>query len=963
MTDLHTTTGSRRIAICTVALVLLASCGGGGSERAPIPPNKNQDPIASFTVSPGSGAAPLTVTVDGSASRDPDGRIASLQWDFGTTANPLPSVGTVARFTYTAPGTYTITLRALDEAGGSGTATRSLQVTAAAGTATLTGSIQILPSSAIDRDVNDRLTVAVSNNDFANAQPLNNPAIAGGFANKAGTGESTGNLFASGDPGDFYRVTLAGGENILLSIADSSADLDLRLWDSGQRLVDASVGTGDSESLSVAISGSYFIEVVPVSGASNYVLTIGQELNALARLPARLSDPFEPGQLIVRSTNATLAARHGITARRRSGRFGLFDLDAMPTTAVARGGPGSDRSLAGLPPDGSWSRDQLLKYATLLALKALARDPDVDAVEPNLLRFALRTPNDPLLPYQWHFDSINLPLAWDITTASDSTGTPVVIAVLDTGILSTHPDLAGQLTADGYDFISDPSRARDGDGIDPDPEDAGDLAFGNSSSYHGTHVTGTIAARTDNGLGVASVAWGAQVMPLRVLGLDGGSSYDVAQAIRYAAGLRNDSGRLPSRPADVINLSLGSGFSSQVEQDAISDALAAGIMIVASAGNDGSALPVYPAAYTGVIGVSATTITKAPAAYSNFGASVDIAAPGGNTATDLNADGVVDGVISTLGEVGTAGALQFTYSALNGTSMAAPHVSGVIALMKSVHPGLTPDELELALLAGDLTDDLGMPGRDDRYGYGMLNAQRAVLTGLRLASGQGSDPGPIISASVSTLNFGAFSTDLPLTIENVGTGSARVQSILADQSWLNARPDTVDSNGLGTYLLSVNRGGLSDGVYAAALSVVTEANDLTVRIVMQVSSLDLAADAGLHYVILVDALGNTVGPPVLVTASNGRYDFTIGNVPAGQYRLFAGTDSDDDEFLCDGGEACGAYPTLDLPERINVNGDLGGLDFVSGFRVNLTALSTAALEQKGTGIRFQRQPSDGKEMP
>ena len=961
MTDLdrQTTRRIRRGFLSLFSASILAACGGGGggsSSPAPAAP-ANQPPVASFTLTPSAGAAPLTVTVDGSASADADGDIAEHLWDFGDSSDQNTSVGEISRFTYADPGDYSIRLRVIDDDGAVGTETRTVQVTAAAGTATLIGSIQVLASSAIDADVNDRLTTPTANNDFASAQPLTNPAVAGGFANLPGTGESTGNLFATGDPGDFYQITLAGGENILLSIADSGADLDLRLWDSGQQLVDASAGTGESESLSAPAPGSYFIEVVPFSGGSNYVLSVGQESVPLARSPSRLSDPFIPDEILVRSSDAKLAARYRMTERSRSGRFAMFGLQQPSSSySSAIAAEGQPDLPIGLPEDGSWSQVQIRKYVTLVMLKQLARDPAVEIAEPNVMRFALQTPDDPFYAYQWHYESVNLPLAWDLTTASGPSD-DVVVAVIDTGILSSHPDLIGQLTVDGYDFISDPSRARDGDGIDADPEDAGDLAYGGSSSYHGTHVAGTIAARTDNALGVAGVAWGAQVMPLRVLGVNGGSSYDVAQAIRYAAGLSNDSGRLPSRRADVINLSLGSNFSTQVEQDAITDARAAGSIIVASAGNDASELPIYPAAYMGVIGVSATTITKAIAPYSNFGTSVDIAAPGGNTGTDLNADGIGDGVISTLAENAADGGLEYGYAALSGTSMAAPHVSGVVALMKSAHPALNPAELDLALLAGDLTDDLGTPGRDDQYGYGFLNAQRAVLTALELASGQGSDPGPIVSASASTLNFGAFTSALPLNIQNVGTGTVQVLNIAADQPWLTAIPEVVDGSGLGTYTLTPNRSGLGDGLYSATLAIDTDANDLTVRILMQVSSLNLAADAGLHYVILVDELGNTATPAVLVSADNGRYDFSVADVAAGQYRVFAGTDSDDDGFLCDSGEACGAYPTLDLPERISVNGDRSGLDFVSGFRVNFTTPSAKELHEGDTGIPFSRPAS------
>ena len=191
---------------------------------------------------------------------------------------------------------------------------------------------------------------------------------------------------------------------------------------------------------------------------------------------------------------------------------------------------------------------------------------DVASAELNTILQPARVPSDPLYTLQWHYPMIRLPQAWDSTIGSPS----VVIAVVDTGVVLTHPDLQGQLVA-GYDFISSASRARDGDGIDPDPSDPGDLALGTgASSFHGTHVAGTIGAASDRPtgeIGVAGVAWGARVMPIRVLGLQGGTNYDVLQGVRYAAGLPNDSGTVPAQPADVINLSLSGGGFSQVAQD------------------------------------------------------------------------------------------------------------------------------------------------------------------------------------------------------------------------------------------------------------------------------------------------------------------------------------------------------------------------------------------------------------
>ncbi len=220
--------------------------------------------------------------------------------------------------------------------------------------------------------------------------------------------------------------------------------------------------------------------------------------------------------------------------------------------------------------------------------------------------------------------------------------------MIDTGVVLRHPDLQGQLVA-GYDFIRDRGNAVDGDGIDRDPDDPGDRSNPDgSSSFHGTHVAGTVAAATGNSLGVAGVAFGAKVMPLRAVGRFGGSIYDIEQAVRFAAGLPNDSGTVPPRRADVINLSLGSTYADAEDQAVFEAARTAGVVVVAAAGNSADSERFYPAAYPGVLAVSAVDINKNLAPYSSFGSWVSVAAPGGSTARDVNGDGKPDGVLSTV---------------------------------------------------------------------------------------------------------------------------------------------------------------------------------------------------------------------------------------------------------------------------------------------------------------------------
>ena len=953
-----------------LALGLLSACGGGGSSRSPAPapaptPAVNQAPTAAFSVSTTSGNAPLLVSVDAGASSDVDGEVATYVWDFAGT----PGVGTTAQHLFSDAGSYDVRLTVTDDDSASGAATRTITVSASVSTASVSGIVKIAASTAIDRDVNDRLTTALSNNSFDEAQPIASPVTLGGYANVADAGEPTGILFKDGDTNDFYQVNFSGGEIILLSIAEAAADLDLRLWDASQNLVDASVGTTTTESIEVSARGTYYIEVTALAGASNYVLNVGNKatsngqlasaLVAMQRKPDRLSDPFVTGEVIFKSTGSgvgDILSQHAMQqlSHAQGPILAAYDPFADQVVNPAQA-PGSLYTPA-LPVDGHVDSTLMRRYQTLLMIKALSQRDDIDYAEPNLVVHGHAEPNDTFFGSQWHYPAINLPLAWDVSTGSSD----VIVAVVDTGVLIDHPDLASNLTA-GYDFISDAARGRDGDGIDNDPDDPGDLEYGGSSSFHGTHVAGTIAATSDNNSGVAGVAWNARIMPVRVVGRDGGTTFDVMQGVRWAAGLSNDSGTVPDQPADIINLSLGSTFSSASGQDTFNAVRQAGILVIASAGNESSALPSYPAAYNGVISVSATTITNAIASYSNFGSSVDIAAPGGSNITDLNGDGFGDGVISTMGD-DSGGAIQFGYALLSGTSMAAPHVAGVAALMKSMHPNLTPDEFDNALLAGDLTDDMGEAGRDDRYGHGIINAQKAVFASEQLANGQGTDPGPILAASTSILNFGAFATTLNMTMQNIGTGNVMITSATSSEPWLTIQ-DPASADGLGTYQLTLDRSALADGAYQAALAFTSDANDVDVTIIMQVTSLDLSADAGLHYVILVDSHGATVGPTDVITADQGEYAFALNDIPFGEYRLFTGTDSDDDSFLCDAGEACGAYPTLDSPVELAINGDVGGLEFVSGFRVNLTTASSTSNDASGTsGIRILKpdeQPNSG----
>lgn len=328
----------------------------------------------------------------------------------------------------------------------------------------------------------------------------------------------------------------------------------------------------------------------------------------------------------------------------------------------------------------------------------LASDPALSSIEANIRLQALV--NDPMVNLQWALyeaiGGINLNPAW----AVGASGSGVTIAVIDTGQTS-HPDLDSKTLA-GADLISDPGNARDGTGRDADPADMGDwnttgqcgpTAGGRNSTWHGTHVAGIAAALTDNAVGIAGVAFGSSLQHVRVLGACGGTTVDIADGIVWASGgAVSGLGNNPT-PAKVLNLSLGGESAcTTTYQNAINTARANGSVMIVAAGND--TLPASrftPANCSGVISIASNTRSGGRANYSNYGSTIDLAAPGG----DSN-NGAANGIWSTVNS-GSTSPISADYAYKDGTSMAAPYVAGIAALMKGRNPALTPDQIETLL--------------------------------------------------------------------------------------------------------------------------------------------------------------------------------------------------------------------------------------------------------------------------
>lgn len=788
--------------------------------------------------------------------------------------------------------------------------------------ASVSGQVLPAPATAVDATLNDLQAPQVSNNRCEDAQALETGTELHGFASAEGTGgDPDHERFASqADTADFYRVNLNAGQMVELEVADHSDGantLELHLWnhDCSQKADSADSG-GETLRVSSLLGGEHVVEVRAQQGISKYILrpteawnsqASAAELQALAQaLPS-----FPTYELIIELEQGSVAQDYADVdaALRNSAILTLTFSHTDPTRAtLAQVTPVAGVTVGELVP--VMAQLELLDAEafavidTLRVGRLLQQLAQVKQAEPNYHMESQRTPNDSHYSSQWHFEDIALPQAWDTTTGAPADGSEIRVAALDTGVYLTHEDLQGQLIA-GYDFHDD----------DPDPDDANSSG---ESSWHGTHVAGTVAAAADNDTGVASVAWAAKVMPVRVLGADGGTRYDVMQGVRYAAAMVNDSGSVPDEPVDVINMSLGGGGHSDIEQNLYHEVRGRGVVIVAAAGNDNTDQPFYPAAYNGVVSVSATNCQGERAPYSNYGSTISVAAPGGDTGTcGLMLNGRV---LSTMG-AGSHDSRTSEYGWLMGTSMAAPHVAGVVALMRAVYPGLTPEDFDALLADGQLTDDLGDPGKDADYGYGRINAQKAV----QAAEQQASDPAPAarVVAEPAAVYLGHMSEgDVTLTKE--GSGEApTVAGFTGEAEWLTVNAQDVDSQGLGEYQLLVDRGVFDEDATghheSQALFTLEDESTVAVPVSIQVGH---AREAAPVYVLLLDAETEQPVHETLATwTDSGELTYTLDNVAAGDYYLLAGSDIDVDGFMCQAGEICGAYPNQAERELIAVGSE------------------------------------------
>ncbi|WP_323751311.1 S8 family serine peptidase [Marinobacter sp.] len=812
---------------------------------------------------------------------------------------------------------------------------RSDAVAPALPSSVLSGAIVIEANSRIDQDTMDQLAREGASPATA-AQKL--PAsfvLAGYVSSNAGTYPAAARgchpLDYQSDLADTFLVPMTTGETVVLkSFGTCGQDVTLELQvesypptaTSGQEeTAQFRLESGDPRDYQVVVRN---VGSMP----ARYVLlkTAGtSQQDAAYEWP---SHEFVEGEAIVTLAGSAsqqaspMSTQSRTTGRQLGERTWLHSMSAKTRAAEGVGRPGN----------------------TLEWIRSLRQQPGVEFVTPNYQMRSQSPVGEPLYGKQWHYGMINGPIAWQI---EPSGGAGVNVAVLDTGLFRAvgsptwHPDLHPNV-AQGRDFVDN----------DNDPRDPGSSIGGNV--FHGTHVAGIIASVIDN-KGSGGVAFRSDLLPVRVLNGSGtGSSADLIDAIAW---LVNSGSGQPPR-AQVVNMSLGGLPEIPQLESAIAEGVDKGVLFVAAAGNGATSQKSYPAASLNVLAVSAVDGGGNLASYSNFGSWIDLAAPGGDAGRDANTDGAAD-LVWSASAVLRSGQYEPDYRGLQGTSMAAPHVSGALAMMKAEKPDLDYGEVRALLESGELTAFSGT--RSDPLGFGLLDAAKAVSAASNGFSGAVLSASPAV---VSLSNEGVEAQEIQLN--TYGSAPVTSASVESHPAWLSVTADFSREPFVLDVALMQDQ--LAPDVPARGDIVVNYnvSKKLRIPVIGQLITDEKARNAGTHFVLLVDTEPNEQGvypaeAQVTVTVQNGQYSFhfeaddgeeplALNEVTPGDYYLVAGTDIDGDGFICQSGEACAEYPVSGLREVITIkNGQaINDLRMTTGFsRPTISAATPDILPRPG----------------
>ena len=924
-----------RLAALLVSVFIVSACGGGGGGgSAPVAP----------------APAQVTVSLTGSASTLDQGQTFTLTWSStsatsctasGTWSGTKATSGSEAFSTSDSPiGDYPFGLQCSGSGGSSASSSVSLKLIEPL--YNLSGKVQVAYNSFADSDVPNTDFTSISNNTASTAQVLSLPAQLIGYASK------------DTDEWDAYKVVVSKNQYVSLEIADydeadtTKNDLDLIIVDLDLNIIADSESTKSYEFLSMP-EGEYFIAVKAYAGASKYVLSVGTKFTQ-SYSASVFSSEFEyvGDKLLIQKKEILQIAQDA--AWKQSQLMDQLGFDK-----------GSDYSVYSysekdefLDPRKVFKKFGFLNDSSQMSKALRTKNPEIISqaekrkfiallnantpeytILPNIAVSSHAFSSDPEYYRQWNHVAINLDTALN---SIGSTVKEVVVAVLDSG----RPEVGSRAyydtnyVDDEMDFLDEiflnnslyTNGGNDGNGVDADATDAA-WAYETFTS-HGTHVASTIAAK-NNGYKINGMA--VKVMPIRVLpnypyagGLNG-----ILEGFKYAAGLPNSSGQLPSKRADVINASLGAASSEYCSF--LDPILATGIIIVASAGNDGNSINSYPASCPGVISVAAIDKDFNRAPYSQYNANVDIAAPGGFTDFgDRNGDGVSDGVY--------AWGNQNELKAIQGTSMASPHVAGAIALMKSVQPTLTYDDVSSILASGGMTNDLGAIGRDNSFGHGLLDVAKAISSLTNFNSETANTFG---SLSQSRYDFGSSEVSIDMKLSKYGSGDLKVTGLAADNTEGLSYTYEADAEGFGDYVISLDRSVYENGTFHNAIYFKFDNNTyargyITYNVGPEppLGSLELAV------IGIRDSSGEYIASKSQrLDLTSGTADFTFTDLKPGPYDIVIATDIDSDGLSCSRGEFCRYFPfdTSFGAFTLTADTDIGTLGLSIGSAVRAASLA------------------------
>ncbi|MEO1042934.1 MAG: S8 family serine peptidase [Pseudomonadota bacterium] len=849
---------------------------------------------------------------------------------------------------------------------------------------TVSGVLLSDPILDVDSDINDPEAIPQTNDSIITAQTIAAGSEVRGYVTAEATDDddSDDNFALFNDESDFYEATISAGQSLVMTFSDyqttnpAAVDLDLYLYDQSGNLVNGSILIASpTEQVTVSQSGSYFIEVNAFRNSSNYSLALTEaaqtgpqssaQVNLASMAPRRataMRDDISAFSNVLQSMTASTPATASTLASKGRDRPRSMWVTETELPLSKRGALSGQFPLASVlgangndQPSDDRHHQKLALLRHIKQTNSLAGD---DVVRPyHYPRYSAAAPQDPDL--QWNLPAIEWQEALtEVELSAPAIGRPL-IAVIDSGVFSSHPKIAPVLT-DARDFVP---RFIDGDAID----DALALSQGGNAAeaddnvelndpnpddcyvFHGTHVasiaTAPSAGGTIDGTNMDGVVPFSDLMMLKV----GNSNSpdcafivgDVAGAIRYAAGLPNSSGVLPARAADVIAMAFGGPEPDPATEAAIEEAVAAGVILVAAAGNAGQFFPSpeYPAAFNDVFAVAATDINNNRVEYSSFYPEVEIAAPGGNGQFDTNGDGEVDAIIGAIASLnGAETAFDADYALYQGTSMSVPHVAAGFALMKAIYPELDTEEARSVLEEGFLTIDIDAEGRDDNTGFGLMSLKKMVDTAIALRDDTLVVPSDF-RVTPSTLTLGNVTASATFTISRSGAVDFTISSVTTNSisapSGAVSDPAAflIDADGFGSYEVLINRTDVAPGAYNAEIAVTSsEGTTKTVPLSFDVPAQSTSASTAPTRVILQreNSPGSFTNVTTIVAGTGAGSTVTFSALDPGNYRVLYTTDMDNDGQICDGGELGGSFPGGDCQstDTISVIASNTNLDFV-----------------------------------